>query len=227
MFTGIIQALGQVVPQANDRLVISVTANREAILGDVALGDSVAVDGVCLTVEQILAQGFMATVSPETLRRTTLGQTRGKPVNLETSLRVGGKVGGHFVSGHVDGWGLLQKATPQAQAWDVRIARPDDDEGSHLWETAIAPYLVPKGSIAVNGISLTVVECDPGRSWFSLAVIPHTYHYTNLAQLRSGERVNLESDLLGKYVGQLIRHPQPPAPAAELSRAFLQEHGYL
>jgi riboflavin synthase len=139
------------------------------------IGDSVAVDGVCLTVEQILPEGFLATASPETLQRTTLGrriQTKTN-VNLETSLRVGSKIGGHFVTGHVDGIGCLFESIIVANSWEMTFSAPSSLEDQ--WNAHIARYIVGKGSIAVNGISLTVADCDASGSWFKVAVIPHTY----------------------------------------------------
>lgn len=194
------------------------------ILQDLAIGDSVAVDGVCLTVTEVLPQGFIAAASPETLRRTTLGQGQSEDyfVNLETSLRVGSKLGGHFVMGHVDGIGCLQAVEQTATSWEMSFTAPD----------AIARYIVPKGSIAVNGVSLTVADYDPGLSWFKAAVIPLTYAETNLRYLRPGSMVNLEGDILGKYIEKLLYSGSKHDSAAhdgpsELTPTFLAEHGYL
>jgi riboflavin synthase len=195
------------------------------IMQDLADGDSVAVDGVCLTVEEVLKDGFIATASPETLRRTTLGgeQTQHRYVNLETSLRVGGKVGGHFVMGHVDGVGQLLAAQQTASSWEMTFTAPE----------AIARYIVPKGSIAVNGISLTVAAYEPELSQFTVAVIPLTYAQTNLHDLIPGSWVNLEGDILGKYVEKFLdpskRHPTTTDDVSlgEVTPAFLTENGYL
>ncbi len=206
-----------------------------AILADLALGDSVAIDGVCLTVVEILAAGFVADVSPETLQRSTLGQMTGgsRWVNVETSLRVGSKLGGHFVTGHVDGIGYFKSARKTATSWEMTFATSD----------RVARYIVPKGSIAVNGISLTVADCDPLGKWFRVAVIPLTYAETNLNLLHPEGWVNLEGDILGKYVERFLRSDQaahyPTSAALEailpsdsvgsdsLSASFLAEHGYL
>ncbi|PJF20386.1 MAG: riboflavin synthase, partial [Phototrophicales bacterium] len=132
----------------------------------VEIGDSIAVDGICLTVEQINSDGFTATASPETLRRTTLGKrlSAAETVNLESSLRVGSKIGGHFVTGHIDGVATLIESAPTAQAWEMcfGVARGFETQ----WQQNIVPYLVDKGSITINGISLTIAESDSEDCWF-------------------------------------------------------------
>lgn len=228
MFTGLIQTLGVISSQGSNLFKIAVSGNHSAIvLTDLTIGDSVAVDGVCLTVETILADGFVATASPETLARTTLG-TRleaASYVNLETSLRVGSKIGGHFVAGHVDEIGCLIESVSTQRAWEMTFGQPSN---SSEWQSRIARYLVTKGSIAVNGISLTVADCAEDGSWFKAAVIPHTYTETNLCYLQPGDFVNLESDILGKYVDKLIGFRLPAQNQAEnISLSFLAENGYL
>jgi riboflavin synthase len=222
MFTGLVQALGTLRQIQYDRLEITcVSGATDLILRDLAIGDSVSVDGVCLTVVEILPEGFVADASPETLRRSTLGKLPSSYVNLETSLRVGSKLGGHFVTGHVDGVGLLKESVQTATSWEMTFTVNDP---------AVARYILPKGSIAINGVSLTVADCAPEGDWFTVAVIPHTYEETNLQYLRSGSQVNLEGDILGKYVEKLLRlspAPTQPATVADLSPAFLAEHGYL
>jgi riboflavin synthase len=217
MFTGLIQSLGHFYRQGSSRVEVVCLEPRHALLRDMALGDSIAVDGICLTVETLTPQGFGASVSPETLARSTLGQLpQGGRVNLESSLRAGGKVGGHFVTGHVDGLGVLEQVRATAQAWDLRFS---------LADRRVAPYLVAKGSIAVNGVSLTVADCDPEGAWFTVAVIPVTYRDTTLQDLEPGQPVNLEGDVLAKYVEGLLRHRQGPE-APSLSLEFLVQHGY-
>ncbi|MEH2371322.1 riboflavin synthase [Nostoc sp.] len=226
MFTGLIQALGTMEPLGGDSWQITcVSQSGEVIMQDLAYGDSVAVDGVCLTVEQVLKDGFIATASPETLRRTTLGgeQTQQRYVNLEASLKVGSKVGGHFVMGHVDGIGRLLVAEQTATSWEMTF----------IASVAIARYIVPKGSIAVNGISLTVADYEPELSQFKVAVIPLTYSETNLRYLVSGSLVNLEGDILGKYVEKFLYSGNPNTRGTDdnsidgITPAFLAEHGYL
>ena len=228
MFTGLVQCRGTLHTVESDRFKLMVGDRHDKIWSDLEIGDSVAVDGVCLTVEEIADDGFIAAASPETLQRTTLGRrSQTTPtVNLETSLRVGSKLGGHFVTGHVDGLGCLQESLGTEDFWEMTFSAPPGL--SEQWEQYIARYLISKGSIAVNGISLTVAECDELGTWFKVAVIPHTYEETNLAQLRLGDWVNLEGDILGKYVDKLLGYPLNSSPASEkLSLNFLAEHGYL
>ncbi len=229
MFTGLIQGIGKIKALGNDLFAISVNQHhRKIIMTDLSLGDSVAVDGICLTVEKILADGFVATASPETLQRTTLAQStiKNKNVNLETSLRVGSKIGGHFVSGHVDGIGCLVESVESQRAWEMTFSTPS--KLKNQWQEYIAPYIVSKASIAVNGISLTIADCDKEGNWFKVAVIPHTYAETNLAQLQPDDWVNLESDILGKYVDRLISHRLGKTYQQEdISLEFLAQHGYI
>ncbi|MGL5083958.1 MAG: riboflavin synthase [Microcoleaceae cyanobacterium] len=239
MFTGLVQALGTVQPIGNDQFeVTSVSGQPELILQDLEIGDSVAVDGVCLTVTELKVKGFVATASPETLSRTTLGSGGDYLLNLEASLRAGSKLGGHFVTGHIDGIGCLESSFPTASSWDMRFTCPSSREA--LWWQQIAPYLVSKGSIAVNGISLTIADCDPAGAWFQVAVIPHTYETTNLRNLQPGSWVNLEADILGKYVAKFLQsrfYPNAypgskedflPTIAAldDITPEFLAEHGF-
>ena len=229
MFTGLIEELGTINYQTPNNLQILVkNAQQSAILHNLAIGDSVAVDGICLTVETILDKGFVATTSPETSQRTTLGKREqsAKYVNLETSLKVGAKIGGHFVTGHVDGIGCLKEAISTQTSWEMSFTVPSGMESQ--WRENIAPFLVSKGSIAVNGISLTVAQCAADGSWFKAAVIPHSYAETNLSCLKPGDLVNLESDILGKYVDRLIAHRMGQQTAKEdISLSFLTENGYV
>ncbi len=229
MFTGLIQTLGQISAQGDDQFIIIIPQDQpQFILKDLEIGDSVAVDGVCLTVESILKNGFIATSSPETLKRTTLGKRdQSSPfVNLETSLRMGSKLGGHFVTGHVDGIGCLKSAIKTAQAWELIFDFPELLKPH--WQDFIARYLVIKGSVSVNGISLTIADCDELGNWFKVAVIPHTYHHTNLAYLKVGNLVNLEGDILGKYVEKLLKYDKIKQEQNEdISLEFLTENGYL
>lgn len=239
MFTGLIQALATLQPIGQDQFQIScVLGDGDLILKDLAIGDSVAVDGVCLTVVEIRDKGFIATASPETLNRTKLGQSLEGYFNLETSLRAGSKLGGHFVTGHIDGVGCLQSVIPTASSWEMRFGAPVS--ASNIWRRQIAPYIVPKGSIAVNGISLTISDCDVDGNWFEVAVIPHSYQETNLRYLQPGNWVNIEADILGKYVGKFLQsylkgnlnfvesYDNIPTISAltEITPEFLAEHGF-
>lgn len=231
MFTGLIQTIGSLYHLSESQLRIGCGAfDQSVILEDSALGDSIAVDGVCLTVEQILANAFVASISPETLARTTLGTIPdGAPVNLESSLRVGSKIGGHFVTGHIDGQGIFDHIVTSATAWELYFSVPSD---------RVARYIVPKGSIAVNGVSLTVADCSATGDWFTVAVIPVTYRETNLSLLKPGQKVNLEGDILGKYVEKFAfssaRQGNPASTSlgasasisSSISLDFLNEHGY-
>jgi riboflavin synthase len=223
LFTGLIQSLGKLKLANHHRL--QVTCPGSPILEGLAIGDSIAVDGACLTVETILSGGFMVAVSAETLQRTTLSQQAesGDWVNLEPALRVGDKLGGHFVSGHIDGVGEVQQLTQTDESWEISFFAP----------AAVAQYLVSKGSIAVNGISLTVSACNPEGTWFEVAVIPHSFAETNLQFLQPGDRVNLEADLLGKYAAKLLQpslnHTRSYSDSRipTITEDFLAEHGFV
>ena len=219
MFTGLIQAVGTLFHRGDTQVYLRwETHPLPAALTDVELGDSIAIDGICLTVETRLPDGFVAAVSPETLDRTSLGQLAdGSRVNLESSLRVGSKIGGHFVTGHIDGQGHLEAAIATADSWRLSFT---------VGDRRVARYIVPKGSIAVNGISLTVADCSPSGDWFAAAVIPVTYRETPLQYLRPGQAVNLEGDVLGKYVEKFMGGKGEPAVGDRLSLEFLAEHGY-
>jgi riboflavin synthase len=229
MFTGLVRSLGILRILAEDRVEVTcLPPDTEMIVSDLGIGDSVAVDGACLTVEKILPQGFIATISPETLDRTTIGhldRTAGR-VNLETSLQVGGKIGGHFVTGHIDGIGKLVSAMPSASSWELKFASLTESDA--LWDNYISRYIVSKGSIAINGVSLTIASCASDGSWLTTAVIPHTYSVTNLSRLKPQDWVNIEVDILGKYVEKLIS-VTPAFPIDDrsiITPDFLASHGY-
>ncbi|MGH7804460.1 MAG: riboflavin synthase [Candidatus Binatia bacterium] len=191
MFSGIVEAIGTVARISGDdsrRLTIA------APFADLALGESVCVSGACMTVTSTADGTFDVDVSPESVRRTTLGSlTRGAPVNLERSLRLGDRLSGHLVFGHVDGVGRLVSLAPEADSTLYRFAAP----------TEFDRYLVEKGSVTVDGVSLTVFACEKGE--FTVAVIPHTAAVTTLGRARPGAAVNLEADMIGKYVEKLVR----------------------
>ncbi|MEA5391050.1 riboflavin synthase [Cyanobium gracile UHCC 0139] len=211
MFTGLVQAIGRL-----ERSPAGVRVRTD--LGPLALGDSVAVDGVCLTVADLLADGFRADVSEETLGRSTLAEraASGGRVNLEPALRLSDRLGGHLVSGHVDGLGEITAIERQPGSWRLEVA----------WqEPAYGRYVCEKASVALDGISLTVAGCEPDGSHFWIAVIPTTWSGTTLAGRRVGDRVNLEADLLAKYTERLLR-PAATSPQATLSSAWLAEHGW-
>jgi riboflavin synthase len=227
MFTGLIRTTATLrLLGHNLAQVICTEPSPEAILEGLELGDSVAVDGICLTVTEIQAKGFVAAVSPETLSRTTLNSDSGEVyVNLEPSLKVGSKLGGHFVTGHIDGVGYLEASVQTENSWEMSF---------QVTDAKVARYIVSKGSIAVNGVSLTIAACNAVGSWFKVAVIPLTYAETNLRYLQPGSPVNLEGDVLGKYVEKFLRldrsTAEPGASLQEMSGVtdgFLAEHGYF
>jgi riboflavin synthase len=188
MFSGIVEELGAVARNAihgEGRLQI---AARE-VARDVAVGDSIAVNGCCLTVVAADAEGFTADVMPETARRTNLGALRaGDTVNLEAALRLGERVGGHMMSGHVDAAGRVLALTPEGNAVVASIEAPPE----------VLRHVVEKGSVGIDGISLTVVSVFD--SWFTVSLIPHTMAVTTAGRWREGSQVNLEADLVAKYV---------------------------
>jgi riboflavin synthase len=189
MFTGLVDALGTVHAVHPDGAGRRLAIHEPRYRPDLQLGESVAVSGVCLTVAAFEGEAFVFQAGPETLARTTLGGLRpGDRVNLERSLRAGDRLGGHFVQGHVDGVGRVLERQRDGEWETVWFAAPPD----------LAAQLVPKGSVAVDGVSLTVVAALPDR--FSVALIPHTLAHTTLGGRRPGDPVNLETDILGKYV---------------------------
>ncbi len=193
MFTGIVETTGKVtrIDRLSESVRLSIAAGR--VSEDVALGDSIAVNGVCLTVVSIDAPELVFDAVYETLRRTTLGSLGvGDVVNLERAMIANGRFGGHIVQGHVDGVGRIASMRPVGNAWQVHV-----DVDSNLMR-----YIVEKGSICIDGISLTVA--DAGRSSFSVSVIPHTWENTTLSARRAGDSLNIECDIIGKYVERLM-----------------------
>ncbi len=216
MFTGIIEELGTVERVTRGRVSAVIAIRAEHILSDLKIGDSVAVNGVCLTATGLTGHGFTADVMHETLDRSALaGLGPGSRVNLERAMAANGRFGGHIVAGHVDGVGT--------------IAAIEQDDNA-IWFTITAPaqvlrYVVEKGSIAIDGISLTVARVETDR--FAVSVIPHTAAVTLLGQRRTGDRVNLESDLVGKYVERLLRTtPEEKQQESKLTMEFLSQHGF-
>lgn len=192
MFTGLIEAVGQVaeVKQATGALRLRV---RTGLASDLTPGESVAVNGVCLTVTLAESGEMYADVGPETARITTLGSLRpDQTVNLERAMRADGRFGGHLVQGHIDGTGTIVDLRPEAEAHWITVTFPAE----------LAPYLVRKGSIAVDGISLTLAGLGADR--FDVMIVPFTWQHTNLPTLRTGDRVNLECDMVGKYVARAV-----------------------
>ena len=189
MFTGIIEELGTVGAMDRRSDSIRLTIEAKKVLEGTQLGDSIAVNGICLTVTSLGPSYFTADVMRETMRRTGLADVRnGSQVNLERALQVGSRLGGHIVSGHIDGVGRIISITTDGIAKVIRIGIPD----------TMAPFIVEKGSIAIDGISLTVAAVTPDS--FTVSIIPHTIANTTLLTKREGSIVNLETDMIGKYV---------------------------
>ncbi len=222
MFTGIILGLGTIrqVSPAGKGLRFLIEPDFE--LEDPQLGESIAVNGVCLTATGFKGDSFFVDVSPETLSRTTAGQLKaGSRVNLERALRLCDRLGGHLVSGHVDAIATVADKRPVGEFT--------------VWEFAIDPacdrYIIEKGSIAIDGISLTVNSCSPGR--FSVAIIPHTAKLTTMGFRKPGDKVNIELDIIGKYIEKLLRSPAPghgkdqPEQQGGVDRELLARFGFL
>lgn len=214
MFTGIIEEVGTVkaVQHSGSNSFIRIEAKK--ILEDIHLGDSIAVNGVCLTVTHFDSTTFQADVMNETLSRSSLGSLRnGSPVNLERAMAAGGRFGGHIVSGHIDGTGTVS---------DIR------NDGIAVWYTVSAKpeilrYSVEKGSIAIDGISLTVAKVTDNS--FSVSIIPHTASVTILGTKKTGDIVNLENDIVGKYVEKLMKPAD--SPQSGLNMEMLAKNGFI
>lgn len=212
MFTGIIQTVGRIArlePRGGDVRLYVDTAELD--LSDVQLGDSIAVSGVCLTAVTLEPRGFGADVSNETLALTTLGKHKaGDPVNLEKALRLADRLGGHLVSGHVDGVGKVVSVTPDGRSLRWVFEAPAN----------LSRYIAAKGSICIDGTSLTVNEVNGHR--FGVNLIPHTVEHTAFKARRPGDAVNLEVDVVARYIERLIGSGEPP----RLDENFLKQHGF-
>lgn len=216
MFTGIIEEVGKVlsIRRSGDKSFIRIQA--ETVLGDVHTGDSIAVNGVCLTVTQFDDTSFQADVMNETLSRSSLGElTSGSPVDLERAMSAQGRFGGHIVSGHIDGTGTVT---------DIR------EDGIAVWYTISAPpeimrLIVEKGSIAIDGISLTVAKVT--ETDFSVSIIPHTAAKTVLSHRCKGDTVNLENDIIGKYVEKLLSPAPNKKSSGRVDMALLAKNGFI
>jgi len=219
MFTGIIEAVGTILSMQSKGLDISLRIQSGKLdLADVKLGDSIATNGVCLTVVALPGDGYVADLSVETLKRSSFADARvGQKVNLEKALMPTSRLGGHLVSGHVDGVGSVVAITPQGRAVDYWIEAPAE----------LARYIAEKGSITVDGISLTVNGVDGAR--FRLTIVPHTTQETTIAQWSVGTRVNLEVDVIARYLERLILGDKAASPqkSSGVTMAMLAENGFL
>lgn len=217
MFTGIVEALGTIVSTQNLGGDVRLKVSAPHLdWSDVALGDSIATNGVCLTAVSLDGDGFEADVSVETLTLTTVATWKpGSKVNLEKALTPSSRLGGHLVSGHVDGIGEVVERHADARSQRFRIKAP----------TELAKYIAHKGSITVDGTSLTVNAVDGDE--FELNIVPHTWENTIIGEYRRGSRVNLEVDLIARYLERLLLGDNAAKPNSQLSEAFLAQHGYL
>lgn len=218
MFTGLVQGLGLITEKrpSGGGIVLGLEAGFD--LTDPEEGESIAVNGVCLTARNIVGCRFFVDVSPESLSRTGLGRlVIGKRVNLERALRLSDRLGGHLVSGHIDSMATVEE----------RRAMGDFTLFTFTLDPALTRYVIEKGSIAINGVSLTVNSCEKNR--FSVSIIPHTLEVTTLGELKAGDQVNIEVDIIGKYVEKLLSEQAGVQDRVRsgINSAFLAEHGFL
>lgn len=217
MFTGIVEEIGLVKEVVYGSKSIKLTIKCEKIMDDVKIGDSIAVNGICLTVASLDNGVFTADVMPQTMRKTNLGSLRaGEKVNLERALRPVDRMGGHVVSGHIDGTGVILSKEKEDNAIWLEISAPSD----------ILKYIVVRGSVALDGVSLTAAYVD--ENCFKVSLIPHTASVTILGSKKPGDRINIECDMLGKYVEKLMSfNPQRKKDEKEsVTMDFLREHGF-
>ena len=215
MFTGLIEEIGIVKSiRINDEsAAISIAANT--ITKDMKVGDSVNTNGACLTVTSLSSSGFTVDAVAETMRRTNLSKLKsGDKVNLERALQLSDRLGGHMVSGHIDGTGTIAQINTEGNAQIVTIET----------ESEILKYIIEKGSIAIDGISLTIMTVD--KSSFEVAIIPHTSHETTLISKIKGNTVNLECDMVGKYIERFLNLKEDKKSESKIDMAFLREHGF-
>ncbi|MDO4169387.1 MAG: riboflavin synthase [Lachnospiraceae bacterium] len=212
MFTGIIEEIGTV--KALKPGILELSAKK--VLEDVHIGDSIAVNGVCLTVTSFTNNSFCVDVMPETFRRTSLGQLSiGKTVNLERAMAANGRFGGHIVAGHIDDTGTISNIHNEGNAVWITIDTP----------SSLLKYIIEKGSITIDGISLTVAKVT--NHDFCVSIIPHTGEETTLLSKRIGDKVNLECDMIGKYVEKLLSFREPnPSQESNITLEFLAQHGF-
>jgi len=215
MFTGLVEELGKVKQIVRGAKSVRLSVFGSKVLEEVKMGDSIAVNGTCLTVVDFSRNWFTADVMPETVDRTALaGLKAGDTVNLERTLRLGDRLGGHIVSGHIDGVGTIIAKEQNDNAVIVRIGAGAE----------VMRYIITKGSIAIDGTSLTVV--DFGDNWFTVSLIPHTASMTTVGLKAIGEPVNLEADIIGKYVEKLLGLQHAIKQGEKLTMGFLEQHGF-
>lgn len=216
MFTGLVEEIGVVESIKKSSVSATIIIRAKKVLEDIKLGDSIATNGVCLTVKSFASRSFEVDVMAETMRRSNLADlSAGSKVNLERALRLGDRLGGHIVSGHIDGTGTVKDFKREDNAVWVSIAAPPD----------ILKYVIGKGSIAIDGISLTVAYLDDKS--FKVSIIPHTGDETTLLDKNIGDVVNLEVDMIGKYVERLLSFKDEKSSPSNIDMNFLSKHGFL
>lgn len=215
MFTGIVEEIGIIKGINKGAESASITIGAKNILEDVKLGDSIATNGVCLTVTHFTKDSFTVDVMPETMRRSSLSNISiGSRVNLERALKLSDRLGGHIVSGHIDGTGVIKEFKKEDNAVWISIEAHEE----------ILKYIINKGSIAIDGVSLTVAYVD--KKIFKVSIIPHTGEETTLLSKKTGDKVNLECDVIGKYVEKLSGFNSKEESKSSLDLNFLSEHGF-
>lgn len=224
MFTGIVEEIGTVVSVSQGTKAAKLTLHGNLIFEDMHIGDSIAVNGVCLTVTEKTSNTFIVDVMPETLRRSSLGKlSKGSKVNMERAMAANGRFGGHIVSGHIDGTGEIESFVKEDNAIWVTIKA----------SSKLLKYIIEKGSITIDGISLTVAYVD--NRCFKVSIIPHTAANTTLLTKKAGDIVNLENDIVGKYIDKLLHFEENPLNAevevdmteGEISMDFLAKNGFI
>ncbi len=216
MFTGLIEGLGTIsaIRPAGQGKRLSIKA--DFALDQTKIGDSIAVNGACLTVVKISAKQFEVDLSPETLAISTFGKAKqGDRLNLERAMRLSDRIDGHLVSGHIDGIGVIKQREKMGNAIIITFAVPE----------TLARYMIHKGSVAVDGVSLTINTCDPNG--FTVSIIPHTASIATVGIKQTGEAVNIETDMIGKYVEQFTRSNDQTKTASVIDKEFLAKSGYL
>ncbi len=217
MFTGIVEEIGKVKAINGSQDSIEMVIQAKKILKDVNLGDSISVNGVCLTVTEFTSDGFTVDVMPETVKSTSLRELQQQSaVNLERAMSADGRFGGHIVSGHVDGIGKIVRKEPKGNAVYYEIEIPEE----------LVQFMIYKGSVAVDGTSLTIFDLT--ENTFTLSLIPHTLSETILRKKGVGDIVNIECDMLGKYVSSFLQRsfPNKKSTKSKISASFLEEHGF-
>ena len=215
MFTGIVEEIGRVERIKHGQHSAVLTIHADTVLEGTKIGDSIAVNGICLTVTELFSHGFSADVMHETLRRSSIGEAAsGSPVNLERAMAANGRFGGHIVTGHIDGTGTICEVKSDEIAICYSMKAPEK----------IMHYIVEKGSVAVDGISLTVAKTT--QTTFMVSVIPHTAQCTVLAYKKAGDTVNLENDCIGKYIEHFLIWEKEKTTESKITREFLFSNGF-